>query len=365
MAFLQELLTPLAALLHLPLGVVVFASLMLIGTVGHFVIYRVVRRLTSAADTTEPRWDDVVLYAIFPPIQWVMWVVVGLLSISLFPALDGIREALLKLSDTALLVLFGWLAHRLSRGIEEELLGEHRGVLESSARATISAVARLSRIVLWVVAGIMILQSLGVSVSGLLAFGGVGGIAVGFAARDLLANFLGGLSIFLDRPFAVGDWVRSPDRELEGIVEEIGWRITRIRNFESRPLYVPNSSFSTITIENVSRMTNRRIYETIGIRYDDASAVDAIVEDTRAYLKQHPEIDQEQTVMVSFTTFAPSSLDFFVYCYTKTQVGAEFYRVKQEIMLHILGIIEQHGAECAFPTTTMHIQGAVPAPQDD
>ena len=112
-------------------------------------------------------------------------------------------------------------------------------------------------------------------------------------------------------------------------------------------------------------MTNRRIYETIGIRYDDAAAVDAIVEDTREYLKQHPEIDQDQTVMVSFTTFAPSSLDFFVYCYTKTQVGAEFYRVKQEIMLHILGIIEQHGAECAFPTTTMHIQGAVPALQDD
>ena len=240
MVFLEELLAPLAALLHVPIGALVFAALMVMGVVGHYAIYRIVRRLTKAADRTETQWDDVLLYAIFPPIQWVMWVVLGLLSLSLFPALDGIREALLRLSDTALLLLFGWLAHRLSGGIEGELLGEHRGALASSDRATISAVARLSRIVLWVIAGIMILQSLGVSVSGLLAFGGVGGIAVGFAARDLLANFLGGLSIFLDRPFAVGDWIRSPDREIEGTVEDVGWRVTRIRTFDKRPLYVPN-----------------------------------------------------------------------------------------------------------------------------
>ena len=173
MILLENLLTPVATLLHIPVGIVIFAALLLIGVIGHYSIYRIVRRLTSAADRTDTRWDDVVLYAIFPPIQWVMWVVLALLSISLFPVLDGVREAIMRLSDTALFVLFGWLAHRLSRGIEEELLGEHRGVLESSDRATISAVARLSRIVLWVIAGIMILQSAGVSVSGLLAFGGV------------------------------------------------------------------------------------------------------------------------------------------------------------------------------------------------
>ena len=221
MVLLENLLTPVATLLHIPVGIVIFAALLLIGVIGHYAIYRIVRRLTTAADRTDTRWDDVVLYAIFPPIQWVMWVVLALLSISLFPVLDGIREAIMRLSDTALFVLFGWLAHRLSRGIEEELLGEHRGVLESSDRATISAVARLSRIVLWVIAGIMILQSVGVSVSGLLAFGGVGGIAVGFAARDLLANFLGGLSIFLDRPFAVGDWIRSPTASLR-----VRWRMS-------------------------------------------------------------------------------------------------------------------------------------------
>ena len=353
MVFLEELLAPLAALLHVPVGALVFAALMVMGVVGHYAIYRIVRRLTKAADRTETQWDDVVLYAIFPPIQWVMWVVLGLLSLSLFPALDGIREALLRLSDTALLLLFGWLAHRLSGGIEEELLGEHRGALGSSDRATISAVARLSRIALWVIAGIMILQSLGVSVSGLLAFGGVGGIAVGFAARDLLANFLGGLSIFMDRPFAVGDWIRSPDREIEGTVEDVGWRVTRIRTFDQRPLYVPNSVFSTVALENPSRMLNRRIYETIGIRYDDAAAMEQIVAEVKEMLVAHDDIDKGKTLMVNFVAFGASSLDFFIYCFTRTTDWATFHGVKQDVLVKILNIIERQGAEVAFPTRTV------------
>ena len=353
MVLLEELLMPLATLLHVPVGVLVFASLMVLGVVGHYAIYRIVRKLTMAADRTQTQWDDVVLYAIFPPIQWVMWVVLGLLSLSLFSALDGIREALLRLSDTALLVLFGWLVHRLSRGIEEELLAEHRGALASGDRATISAVARLSRIALWVVAGIMILQSLGVSVSGLLAFGGVGGIAVGFAARDLLANFLGGLSIFLDRPFAVGDWIRSPDREIEGTVEDVGWRVTRIRTFDQRPLYVPNSVFSTVALENPSRMLNRRIHETIGIRYDDAGVMEQVVAEVKEMLLVHDDIDKGKALMVNFVAFGASSLNFFIYCFTRTTDWATYHRVKQDVLIQILKIIEGHGAEVAFPTRTV------------
>ena len=362
MQFIEAFLMPVSVSLGVPIDLVVFTALMLVGSAAHYGIYRAVKALTSAADRTQTRWDDVFLYAIFPPIQWVMWVVIGLLSLSLFSSLDGIREALMRSSDTALLALFGWLAHRLSRGIEEELLGEHRGALESGDRATISAVARLSRIIIWVVVGIMVLQSLGVSVSGLLAFGGVGGIAVGFAARDLLANFLGGLSIFLDRPFAVGDWIRSPDREIEGTVEDVGWRVTRIRTFDQRPLYVPNSVFSTVAIENPSRMLNRRIYETVGIRYDDAGSMSDIVSDVEAMLRSHEAIDQTRTLIVNFVSFGPSSLDFFIYTFTKTTDWVTYHGVKQDVLLQILSIIERRGAEVAFPTRTLVMSAVAPEP---
>ena len=226
-------------------------------------------------------------------------------------------------------------------------------------KTAVVAVGKLLRLSVLVIGGLVAMQNLGFSISGVLTFGGIGGIAIGFAAKDLLSNFFGGLMIYLDRPFAVGEWIRSPDREIEGTVEAIGWRITQVRNFDSRPLYIPNSLFSTITLENVSRMTNRRIYETVGIRYDDANAMSAIVEQTREYLKSHVGIDQNQTLMVNFTTFAPSSMDFFIYCFTKTQSGLEFNQIKQEVLLKVLEIIENNQAECAFPTTTTILKGDI------
>ena len=194
-----------------------------------------------------------------------------------------------------------------------------------------------------------------------MAFGGVGGIAVGFAARDLLANFFGGLMIYMDRPFNVGEWIRSPDKEIEGTVEKIGWRLTTIRTFDKRPLYVPNSLFNNISVENPSRMLNRRIKETIGIRYDDLSKMKKIIDDVKKMLKEHPEIDKNKTLIVNFNEFAPSSLDFFVYTFTKTTDWVHYHEIKQEIMLSIINIIESNGAECAFPTSTLHISSGTDA----
>ncbi|MFP6835411.1 MAG: mechanosensitive ion channel domain-containing protein, partial [Pseudomonadales bacterium] len=167
-------------------------------------------------------------------------------------------------------------------------------------QTTAAAVGKLLRAAVIITGVLMVLQGLGFSVSGVLAFGGIGGIAIGFAARDMLANFFGALMIFLDRPFSVGDWIRSPDREIEGTVEEIGWRLTRIRTFEQRPLYVPNSVFTSLAVENPSRMLNRRIYETIGIRYDDVSVLGKIIVDVTSMLKAHPAIDLSRTLMVNF-----------------------------------------------------------------
>ena len=166
--------------------------------------------------------------------------------------------------------------------------------------------------------------------------------------------------IYLDRPFSVGDWIRSPDQNIEGTVENIGWRLSRIRTFDKRPLYIPNSTFARISVENPSRMTNRRIYETIGLRYEDINKVDSILKEITTMLQTHPDIDTGQTLMVNFTTFAASSLDFFVYTFTKTTNWQEFHRVKQDVLLKIADIISKHGAEIAFPTRTLHLENEAP-----
>jgi MscS family membrane protein len=171
----------------------------------------------------------------------------------------------------------------------------------------------------------------------------------------MLANFFGGLMIYLDRPFNIGEWVRSPDREIEGTVEYIGWRLTRIRTFDKRPLYVPNATFTSITVENPSRMSHRRIKETIGIRYEDADKMVPIVTEIEAMLRADPEIDSEMTLMVNFTTYGASSLDFFVYTFTKTVDWVTFHKVKQAVLVKIMEVITAHGAEVAFPTSTLHL----------
>ena len=102
-------------------------------------------------------------------------------------------------------------------------------------------------------------------------------------------------------------------------------------------------------------MTHRRIYETIGVRYDDAGKVPGIIQQVEAMLRSHPEIDTTQTLIVNFNQFGASSLDFFVYTFTNTTDWVQYHRIKQDVLLQILNIVEQAGAECAFPTTTVHL----------
>ena len=184
----------------------------------------------------------------------------------------------------------------------------------------------------------------------MLAFGGIGGVAVGFAAKDMLANFFGGLMIYLDRPFRKGDWIRSPDRDLEGTVESIGWRQTAIRNFRKNIIYIPNSVFMNIIVENPSRMTHRRIKEVIGLRYKDLSKMVHIVNDVKKMLSSHNDIDHDQVTIVNFNSYNDSSIDFFINTYADTKEWVKYHEIKQDVLIQVGNIIEKHGAEIAFPT---------------
>lgn len=318
---------------------------------------RLVSKVINKLQQTRTYWDDALFDAIRKPSTFLVWIL-GLAfaadivknetGAAIFGAIEPIREV-------GVIVVISWFLVRFIARAESNILQKKEAAGEEFDKTTADAVAKLLRISVVITSALVGMQTLGYSVSGVLAFGGIGGIAIGFAARDLLANFFGGLMIYMDRPFDVGDWIRSPDQEIEGTVEKIGWRLTTIRTFDKRPLYVPNAIFASIAVENPSRMTNRRIKETIGIRYDDVAKMKDIIADVKKMLKEHDEIDSKQTLIVNFNQFAPSSLDFFIYTFTKTTSWINFHEVKQDVLLKILDIVEAHGAECAFPTSTMHI----------
>lgn len=329
----------------------------------NYLFKKFLRKIYSRFGTSRSFWDNAVLESVQPPAGVLIWIV-GLAyaaDIIYRKTEAAIFSAIPTLRTIGVIVCITWFLLRLVRIGTENVIQKNLAKDPTYDLTTADAISKLLRASVFITAFLVLLQTLGFSISGVLAFGGVGGIAIGFAARDLLANFFGGLMIYLDRPFSVGDWVRSPDREIEGTIEQIGWRLTIIRTFDKRPLYIPNSIFNTVALENPSRMTNRRIFETIGIRYDDADKMGDIVRDVRQMLEQHEAIDQGKTLIVNFNKFAASSLEFFIYTFTKTTNWIEFHEVKQDVMLRIIDIIEKHGAEFAFPTTTVHMPDGIPA----
>ena len=326
----------------------------------NFFVSLVMRRLAKKAQQSMNPWDDAFVHALQKPLQVLIWVI-GILfaaeivaartEAEIFKAIDPVR-------NVSVIVVLTWFLIRFVKGFEKALIRSHAEKGSSIDVTTANALVKLVNASIFITAALVMLQTLGFSISGILAFGGIGGIAVGFAAKDLLSNFFGGLMIYLDRPFKVGDWICSPDMDIEGTVEEIGWRQTRIRTFSKRPLYVPNSVFANIVVENPSRMSHRRIYETIGIRYDDIHVMEDIVKEVKEMLISHNEIDKSQTMIVNFNQFSESSVDFFVYTFTKTTNWIRFHEVKQDILLKISGIIEDNHASIAYPTHVLQLDNA-------
>lgn len=344
-------ITQLESVWWIEIFIVVLGSLLL-GYLANKAIFKLERH----AEKTKSLWDDALVQASRKPVVFLIWMLginfaLGIGANVLETSWGGLVEPLNRLAILFAISLF--LINFVKR-VERNLT--HPDYMDRPMDVTtVRAIGKLTRASVIITVVLIALQMFGYSVSGLLAFGGIGGLAIGFAAKDLLANFFGGLMIYLDRPFAVGDWVRSPDREIEGTVEDIGWRLTCIRTFDKRPLYIPNSIFNTISLENPSRMTNRRIFETLGIRYSDINAMDDIVREVKNMLTNHEEIDTSKTLIVNFNKFSESSIDFFIYTFTKTTDWVRFHEIKQDVLLKVAEIIDRSGSQMAFPTSTVHL----------
>ena len=343
--------------------IAMIVAIAVVTVVVNYVAQLLLRQGLKASAKTSTVWDEALLRSANRPVLAAIWIVgAGFMVPVLEQRFDfAVLDEALAVRDVLLIACVAWFLLRFISRVTKNIVQLRKSRGEDFDLTTVDALGKLARLVVVVMAVLMAAQSLGFQVTGLLALGGVGGLAVGFAAKDLLANFFGGLTIYLDRPFGVGEWIRSPDKSIEGTVEYISWRHTRIRAFNKNPIYVPNSVFTTIVVENPSRMSHRRIKEVIGLRYDDFAVVAPVVADIKAMLREHPGIDQSQTLIVNFNQFGASSLDILIYTFTRTVKWIEYHEVKQDVLLKVGEIIARHGAEIAFPTQTLHVQRETPA----
>lgn len=352
------------------IGIEPWLALLIVIAVLTLVLNQVVRvllvRATRMTALTRTVWDDALVQTASRPIVTAVWLFgIGfMLRVIQTQFEQSFLAEAMAFRDVLLIACLTWFLTRFAGKVGRNVIDARVERSEEVDRTTVDALVKLARLVVVLLAVLTAAQTIGFQITGLLALGGVGGIAVGFAAKDLLANFFGGLTIYLDRPFSVGEWIRSPDKAIEGTVEYISWRHTRVRGFNKNPIYVPNSLFTNIVVENPSRMSHRRIKETIGLRYQDLALVAPVVDEIRDMLQSHPGIDATQTLIVNFTRFGTSSLDLLIYAFTKTRVWVDYHGIKQDVLLRIGQIIEGHGARIALPTQTLRMQAEPAAPVD-
>lgn len=316
-------------------------------------------RLARRAQDNQRVWATSLLSALPKPLSLAIWTCAIAIAVEICDTHLGwaVTTLTATLAGLVLIVALTWFALRSIRNVKTNMLGRAQARGEALDTTTVDAVAKAAIVVIILSAVVFALQNLGYSVSGLLAIGGLGALAIGLAAQSFLSNFFGGWMIYLTRPFSVGDWVRSPDREIEGTVERIGWMQTSIRAFDKRPLYVPNSIFNSVVLENPSRMTHRLINEVIGVRHTDLKSLGGIVKDVETYLRANDGLDQDQSMLVYFDQLTPNALNFFIFVYTTSTVWTEYQRVKQDVLFKVAEIIEKHGAEIGQPAATVHLTG--------
>ncbi|AMV73470.1 small-conductance mechanosensitive ion channel [Desulfuromonas sp. DDH964] len=316
------------------------------------------RVIFPLAARTRSQYDDLLLAALQKPVEFLviiagLFVGVQVLQLPSDPVnLRRFAHAMLKV-----LVTFdgAWIFFNLVSLVEvylEKWVSRTESTLDDHL---LPFVRKSLRVFIIGIAALMTIQNLGYSISGLLASLGIGGLAVALAAKDTLSNVFGSLMIIMDRPFHIGDWIKAGD--LEGTVEEVGFRSTKVRTFAKTLISVPNSVITNMAVDNFSRMPKRRIKLTVGVTYQTTPeqmrrAVTAI----RELLGSHPAIDQE-FYLVNFTDFGASSLDIMVYCFTTTTVWGEYLDAREDLCLRIMEILEGMGLEIAFPTRTLYLKG--------
>jgi MscS family membrane protein len=250
-----------------------------------------------------------------------------------------------------------WVAYRMIDVLGDVLADKAARSASKLDDQLVPLATRSLKVFVSIVGGIFVLQNLEVNVGSLLAGLGLGGLAFALAAKDTVANFFGSVMIFVDKPFQIGDWVVIED--VEGNVEEVGFRTTRVRTFYNSLVTVPNATIVNTMVDNYGARQYRRYSTTVGLAYDTpADKVQAFCEGVRAIISAHPSMRKDY-YLVEFKLLGASSFEIMVYCFMVAPTWNEELRIRTQLNLEMVRLAEQLGVSFAFPTQTVHIDSMV------
>lgn len=221
-------------------------------------------------------------------------------------------------------------------------------------KSTMNAILRITKIAIYVLAGFMVISELGYNISGFITGLGLSSVVITLAAQDTAKSLIGGLAIFLDKPFKVGDYIKVD--QYEGTVEEIRFRTTSIRTLENTVLHVANSEMSVSAIINYSEMEKRRYYAKLVLEFGTSlKKVEIVKNKINSMLMQMDEIEKE-TIMINFQEISDNGMDLVIIAYINRTNYAEYLDIKEEINYNVMKILENEDVEMAYNTQTMYLK---------
>lgn len=331
-------------------------AIVVIVFVFNFLVKWLLKRLHLHFENQKKYWKDSFVQALYLPLSYYVWFFAILETIDLvssklmFPIPIENRHILLAIGAV---LAFTWFLLRWKGNVVKHLITQSKNREIAIDQGKIGAIDKLLTVIIIFFTGLLLLEATDRSMNTIIAFGGVGGLALAFASQEVIANFFGGFMIYLTQPFTIGDWISIPDHSIEGIVEEIGWYMTRVRSLDKRPIYIPNSIFSRLIVITPSRMSHRVFKVILALRTEDLPKIKKIMEEIKDMLQQHFDIDHSQTVLVRLSAFGTYSLDITISACIPIIDNEGFMKVQEDLLLKIADIIGKNGAEFATPVQNL------------
>lgn len=342
-----------------------FVTLILAFVTQKTFIFILRKRVLKFARNTSSRLDELFLEALIRPLNLgllITGIYIALQFLNLPEKVGGFDLGKIQKSIWSLLITFTvtWFLLRTINILKyylEKVTAKTDTKLDDQL---VPIVVRALKIVIITVAILIVFQNMGYSVTSILASLGIGGLALAMASKDTVENFFGSIIVFSDKPFQLDDWVKIND--VEGTVEEVGFRSTRIRQFDNALVHLPNSTLTRAPIINFSRRFKRRISFTLGVAYSTPpDKIEQAVERIREMIANDKRFNQD-FYLVNFNQMADFSLGIFIYCFTDTTVWADYLQIQQDFLLSILKMTHEMGVEIAFPTQTIYTRPETPLP---
>ncbi|MGG4490204.1 mechanosensitive ion channel family protein [Metabacillus idriensis] len=334
-------------------------------SIGIFVLFMVLRKLFTKyvfkmilkfSNKTPTDIFRNVLVAYEKPLR-MFFILIGLyLAILYSPFFENQRDVLSQFYRSSIVMTIAWGLYNLTAS-SSLLFDKVNQRFELEMDDILGPfLSKVMRFLILALTFSIIAQEFNYDVNGFVAGLGLGGLAFALAAKETIGNFFGGIIIITEKPFTLGDWIKTPS--VEGIVEDISFRSTRVRTFAQALVTVPNSTLANEPITNWTKMGKRQIQFTIGVTYNTTeSQLKTCVKRIEHMLSEHDGI-HDDTINVIFNAFGDSSLNIFLNFFTKTTAYADHLSVKQDINYKIMGILEEEGVGFAFPSRTIYVEGA-------